>query len=84
MKAGWKPIDEAPRDGTPLLLAPNMVVGVWDYGAENWLVMSVPLKTDMSIAGEFEKGSPWFEVMANAFGAPTPTHWMPLPPVPTP
>jgi hypothetical protein len=75
----WQSIETAPTDGTAVLLAPNMCVGTWDFGAEKWLVMNVPLNSDLTIAGEYAAGNPWFEVMADAFGGPAPTHWMPLP-----
>lgn len=75
----WQPIETAPEDEV-LILWPNMVTAVWDMGAENWLVMNVPLeKEGLTIANEWSAGNPWFEVMADAFGGVKPTHWQLFP-----
>jgi hypothetical protein len=74
-------METAPRDGTAVLLYPNEVVATWDFGAENWLVMNIPLNEDHTISTSWRTPALWFEVMANICGM-SPTHWQYLPPPP--
>ena len=67
MKVEWQPIETAPKDGTPLLLAsrsdvgPNYTaVGVWDCDSAE------------------EGGQCWRDRIFDADQL-APTHWMPLP-----
>jgi len=79
---GWRPISEAPRDGTAVLLYPNEVVATWDFGAENWLVLNIFLNEDHTISADWtKKPAMWFELMAD-IGGMSPTHFCLLPPPP--
>ena len=80
---GWRPIETAPKDGTPVLLYPTNMTGCWDFGAEDWLVFVIPLNKDKSIAADWQTMPPMmFEVSAGLMCA-EPTHWraLPAPPV---
>lgn len=80
--SAWQPIESAPLEKA-ILLFPHYMVGYWDHGGEFWrLGVDIPLTKDLKVALEFEKGNPWMEVAATAFGMPKPTHWMPLPALP--
>lgn len=65
----WRPIEEAPRDGTPILLLiqfpdepPHIITALWDGRVPKW---------------------PWRPVGgSSAYGEEYTTHWMPLPPAP--
>ena len=80
--AMWRPIADAPTDGTPVLIYPLRFVARWDQGAEDWLIMGVPITDDFRIAADwvFHPGA-WREVIAADFGLAI-THFMPLPPDP--
>lgn len=62
--AGWRPIETAPRDGTPIWLytLAGQCEGYWNYG--EWVQDAVYCTYDGA-------GGPAFEC--------SPTHWMPLP-----
>lgn len=75
-------MDAAPRDGTRILLYPQWVTARWDFGAENWLVLNIPLNADRTIKDDWSGATMWFEVMAD-IGGVSPTAWMPLPDPPT-
>lgn len=74
----WQPIETAPKDDEGVLLYPHMVTAIWDFGAENWLVLNIPLNEDKTISSSFSDPDIWFELMADHAGL-QPTHWMPLP-----
>lgn len=67
MKIEWKPIETAPKDGTPIWLytACGQCEGYWKYG--EWEQDAIYCTYDGT-------GGPAFEC--------NPTHWMPLPPPP--
>lgn len=71
---GWRPISEAPRDGTRVLLAN-------EHGC--WMAEYHPVY----VSG-YRPENPWFSVMLNCDHIPRdgryakPTHFMPLPPPP--
>ena len=78
----WKPIESAPKDGTPVLLAcagyKSMTVGFWadpveyEGEAEGWtLEMNDPAIDPFSAA-----------YWGGCSECSDPTHWMPLPPPP--
>lgn len=80
----WQPIETAPKDGTPILIAPHLMKASWDFGADDWLLFCVPLSEDGSVHGDWSQPwTMWREVMASDLGA-EPTHWMPFPEPPTP
>jgi len=74
----WQPIDTAPKDGTGVLLAPHMATASWDFGAEGWIILNIPLNEDRTLSFSGDKPELWFELMADVYGV-QPTHWMPLP-----
>ena len=76
----WQPIKTARKDGELILLAPQMVTASWDMGAENWLVLNIPLDPETrTIATDWKApASLWFELMATVGGI-EPTHWMAIP-----
>lgn len=83
-ETGWLPISTAPKDGTRILLFPHGQTAHWDEGAEDWLVMNIPLDPDTQRITPLEpKTRPqmWFEWMAGNIGVGA-THWQPLPPPP--
>lgn len=65
----WRPIEEAPKDGTPILLLiqfpdepPHIITALWDGRVPKW---------------------PWRPVGgSSAYGEEYATHWQPLPPPP--
>ena len=65
----WRPIEEAPKDGTPILLLiqfpgepPHIITALWDGRVPKW---------------------PWRPVGgSSAYSEEYATHWMPLPPPP--
>ena len=65
---GWRPIETAPRDGTPIWLytGAGQCEGYWNYG--EWVQDAVSCTYDGA-------GGPAFQC--------NPTHWMPLPLPPT-
>jgi len=78
----WRPIETAPRDGTHILIAPNMDVALWDHGAERWITNVIPLNSDRTIADDWRaRPVMMFEQYASNWGI-EPTHWLPLPPAP--
>lgn len=78
----WKPISTAPRDGTPVLIAPHMMVANFDFGDDEWVVAVIPLQADRTIADVWTKPSAMmFMVYAQQYGM-SPTHWAPLPELP--
>jgi len=75
----WRAIETAPRDGTLILIAPNMKTAWWDFGAECWVTNVIPLNGDRTIADDWTKRPVMmFEQYAHNFGT-EPTHWQPLP-----
>lgn len=80
----WKPIETAPQDGTPILLAGvgpmGCSVGWWEFGDEQWMVNAIPLAEDQTIAFDWnEKPAMFFCVYAIEEYMGVPTHWQPLP-----
>lgn len=78
VKWEWRPIDTAPRDGTPVLLwsiyemidgACSVAVFAPDF--DSWVGMCEGDLLDIKT----ERGLVWWKVQ-------DPTHWMPLPPPP--
>lgn len=75
----WRDISTAPRDGTQVLLFPHMVTAHWDFGDDEWMIMTVPLNKDGTIAEDWSaRPVMWFCVYANIEGY-EPTYWQPLP-----
>ena len=77
------PIADAPRDGTPVLLWPHSMVGWWEFGDNEWMVMSIPLNEDLTIAHDWTKPKRFFCVYARMFGE-EPTHYLPMPEIEDP
>lgn len=85
----WKPIETAPKDGTPLLLwlaiepdrnylviglCENHAIGFWQH--QRWC--SIEVIDDGTMGGEMTGWmSDWCSLVLE------PTHWMPLPKAPT-
>lgn len=65
----WQPIETAPKDGTPLILFCDDVVGMGQYLLRDWT--------------EWE-GWQFMTPVKLQVRAFKPTHWMPLPVPPTP
>lgn len=78
----WLPIETAPKDEmTRVLLAPHMVTG-WRDG-DKWLIAAIPTTGDGAIAPDWlAPGLGWTCIHADVTGI-EPTHWMPLPDLPT-
>jgi hypothetical protein len=74
----WQPIETAPKDGTEILLYPQYVIGWWEFGDNEWMVMAIPLKEDGTIEHDWKEFRRWYCVYAYRGGG-QPTHWMPLP-----
>lgn len=69
--AGWRPIAEAPRDGTPVLLwlrEPYSRIDLlcWNSDVKGWVSSVFDLQCDEGFCGSL-----------------VPSHWMPLPAAPT-
>lgn len=78
----WRPIETAPKDGTPVYLFPSYSVATWDLGAQDWLLFVVPLNNDRTVADDWSvQPSLMYEVTGGLLGD-EPTHWMPLPAAP--
>jgi hypothetical protein len=80
---GWRDIESAPKDGTRVLLAPHMMTGWWEFGDDEWMVTTIPLEEDRTIANDWTVlPKLFFCLYAKQFGV-EPTHWRPLaaPPV---
>lgn len=80
---GWRPMETAPKDGTPLLLAYSGGLGVrygyWDHiGTADWWVADAP--------HERPTADGWICPYQDFEDPMEPTHWqpLPLPPEPTP
>lgn len=69
----WRPIETAPRDGTPILVSNRVRGGVWIARYEE------------RYASGLNRENPWFCLMLNLwwhrdqYASTLPTHWMPLP-----
>lgn len=73
-KTAWRPMSEAPKDGTPLLLSyPTLGVryGYWDHiGTEDWWIADLKGEDPSGWACPYQENDI------------DPTHWMFLPPPP--
>lgn len=76
-KAGWMPIETAPRDGTPILVyEPSNVPGPDNFSLVTWFTWNDGT------------GGKWQLAECGSYAADgdtmndDPTHWMPLPPPP--
>lgn len=67
--AGWEPIETAPKDGTPILVARHNRAFGWVRGWATWVDVR-------GISGWISHG--FFEV-PGALGLADPTHWRTLP-----
>lgn len=65
----WQPIETAPRDGRPILIARHMGEFGWVRGWAHW-------EDVRGISGWIARG--FFE-HPGVLGLTAPTHWMPLP-----
>lgn len=75
----WRPIETAPKDGSPVLIFPHMTVVSWDFGAEQWICGVIPLNNDRTIADDWTvQPAMFFEEYLSNWGV-EPTHWQPLP-----
>lgn len=78
MSNNWQPIETAPKDGTPIIgLSPmdkfsGGVIGV------QW----IPVTYKKYWGGEFKLGGYWAR-SCHTQVVETPTHWIPLPELPT-
>jgi hypothetical protein len=70
---GWRLIESAPKDGTPVLVARHHVDFGWVRGWAHW-------EDVRGISGWISRG--FFEVVSN-LGLAHPTHWQPLPAPPS-
>lgn len=68
--AGWRPIAEAPRDGTTVIVARHMGEFGWIRGCARWVGGTG------FVAGWVSKG---FDPVMGELGLAHPTHWQPLP-----
>jgi hypothetical protein len=72
--ADWQSIDSAPRDGTTVLLyspdaaAPQVMLGFWS----EWTIEELA-----------EAGSEWADAWTGAAIDADPTHWSPVPDLPS-
>lgn len=86
-RSEWRPIEEAPKDGTPLWLYPGCLLAWWEFGDEAWLCGHLPLTDDMKIGAWPEEGErhtgPFYCLYYHTWMRQEPTHWMPLPPPPS-
>jgi hypothetical protein len=75
----WQPIETAPKDGQPLILAPHMMIGWWEFGDDKWMFLSIPLNEDSTIQHDWSKPIKlWYCLYADVAGV-EPTHWLPCP-----
>lgn len=69
----WRPIETAPKDGTPVLVARNLDDWWgWNVGWATW-------EGEGYVSGWVSRG---FGETPGNLGLAHPTHWMPLPPPP--
>lgn len=67
---GWQPIETAPRDGTPVIVARHMDEFGWIRGWARWA------GGDGFVSGWVSYG---FDPVMGELGLAHPTHWQPLP-----
>lgn len=77
--ADWQPIETAPKDGTPVILAPHMMTAWWDRGDEEWLLLHIPLDDDGKIQDDWSQPIKRFYCLYASVAASPPTHWLPAP-----
>ena len=88
-ETAWRPIDTAPRDGTPVLLLTSdfgAVEGFWNGSVSNFYKSQVGwasydpdnMQGDWVSEWRIDPGD------ARLYCGATPTHWMPLPAAPIP
>ena len=65
----WQPIETAPKDGTPIIVARHMPSWGWVRGWATW-------ESVCGISGWLSRG---FFNPPGELGLAHPTHWMPLP-----
>lgn len=77
-ESGWRPISEAPQDGTPIL--------AWnaEYGARETRSVTYTPGSPGFAEGLTDRWWQWEEPKNNWSLKWQPTHWMPLPSAPTP
>lgn len=89
----WQPIETAPKDGTPILgYGPMPGINAEDHGwhqvrETNWKcypVGSPGYAKWQKGEGPLGIGWDWYESVHNWSHSWQPTHWMPLPPPPSP
>ncbi len=74
----WQPIETAPKDDF-VYLYPSYMLASWDHGAEDWLLLVVPLEADRTIAGDWSVAPKLMFELCATTAMVEPTHWMPLP-----
>lgn len=83
----WRPIDTAPKDGTPVLLfVPAHQPHRWVTG-QTWPPETITVVGFWEAGGNYEGDEAGWDAWPNDRGYPClypehPTHWMPLPPAP--
>lgn len=75
----WQPIETAPKDGTPLILAPHMMIGWWEFGDEQWMLLQIPLNEDRTIQNDWSQPIKLFYCLYANVAGTEPTHWLPCP-----
>ncbi|MCU0943587.1 MAG: hypothetical protein MUE35_13690, partial [Hydrogenophaga sp.] len=85
--SAWRPIEEAPRDGTTVLLAAPGRVTAGDWHAEQWPTASEYHGSTGEYLGQYETGecvpAGWYSWDGGFTDENPPTHWQPLPPPPS-
>jgi hypothetical protein len=76
----WQPIETAPKDGTPILIAGGTYADDWPPGANPFSGVTIASFDRMETADEFAwQGE---KQAHDVYRYHAPTHWMPLPPPP--
>lgn len=70
---GWRPISEAPKDGTPIIVGRRDISFGWIWGTAVWF-------DHAGVAGWISRGNG--SEVADGLGLANPTHYMPLPAAP--
>jgi hypothetical protein len=85
--AEWRPIETAPRDGTPILLCSGDRVTAGHWEPERFPSAPEYNGTTGEYLGQFETGEVvdawWYSEDGGFDGEHPPTHWMPLPTPPS-
>lgn len=84
MMSEWKPIEAAPKDGTPILLASAHPIGTKDPSMCSWWSAERCAEENGGDPDDYQEG--WYLESNPGDAFYHPTHWMPgwpeLPPLP--